>query len=96
MFYYLCCVMMPYDVPCVSRCPFPPFPPDQRAYLTREQCDVAIERMRSGDAAAMGLWSAFEGRGYADFLSFLQPLQVMRIAWVVVAFGSFVCLCASL
>ena len=49
----------------------------QRAYLTREQCDAAVEFMRTGDAAAMGLWVAFEGRGFGDFLSFLQPLQVM-------------------
>jgi hypothetical protein len=55
-------------------------PPLQRAYLTREQCDVAVERMRLGDAAAMGLWVAFEGRGFADFLSFLQPLQVKQPA----------------
>jgi hypothetical protein len=76
MLYYPCCVMRHVGaVLCASRCPPTPL---QRAYLTREQCDVAVERMRSGDAAAMGLWVAFEGRGFADFLSFLQPLQVWQ------------------
>jgi hypothetical protein len=54
-----------------------PLAPLQRAYVTREQYDAAVERMRAGDAAAVGLWSSFESRGFADFLSFLQPLQVM-------------------
>ena len=45
--------------------------------MTREQCDAVVELMRSGDAAAIGLWAAFEGRNFGDFLSFLQPLQVI-------------------
>jgi hypothetical protein len=52
--------------------------PAQRAYLTREQCDAVLDVMRTGDAAAMGLWVAFESRSFADFLSFLQPLQVIE------------------
>ena len=50
----------------------------QRAYLTREQCDAVLDVIRAGDAAAMGLWVAFESRSFADFLSFLQPLQVIE------------------
>jgi hypothetical protein len=48
----------------------------QRAYLTLEQCDAVVSLLRQGDAAALGLWAAFESRNFADFLSFLQPLQV--------------------
>jgi hypothetical protein len=59
-----------------SSLPPPPRSHSQRAYLTREQYDTAVEHMQSGDAAAVGLWSSFESRGFADFLSFLQPLQV--------------------
>ena len=55
----------------------------QRAYLTQEQCDACVERMKAGDAAAVGLWTSFESRDFADFLSFLQPLQVWHIGrWV--------------
>jgi hypothetical protein len=46
-------------------------------YLTREQCDAVVDLMRSGDTAAIGLWVAFEGLNFGDFLSFLQPLQVI-------------------